>query len=208
MIAKVLRMTKGSLPDTLRGTLLAAGLALAVSGCVSLGEDPPASLLTLAPTSFAPAGAALTGTNQTLLAVLEPDAPQRLNVTRVPVRVSPSSIAYLQDAQWVDKPARLFQRLLAETIRSKGERMVVDSGDLQYAAATKLSGQLTEMGFDAATNSVIVRFDGVLVQADGTVLTQRFEANVPGISAQAGPVGVALNQAANDVAAQVAEWVG
>jgi cholesterol transport system auxiliary component len=40
------------------------------------------------------------------------------------------------------------------------------------------------------------------------VQSQRFESVVPGVIAKPGPVGVALNQAANDVAAQIAEWVG
>jgi cholesterol transport system auxiliary component len=31
---------------------------------------------------------------------------------------------------------------------------------------------------------------------------------VPGVAAEAGPVGAALNQAANQVAREVAAWVG
>lgn len=189
-------------------SLALAVAALPLTGCVSLGKDPPASLLTLTPARVAAAGAVSTGDKQTLLAVLQPDAPQQLDVTRVPVQVSDSSVAYLQDAQWVDKPARLFQQLLAEAIRSQGRRMVIDSGDLQYAAATKLTGNLSQMGYDAATGSVVVRLDAVLLRPDGAVLTRRFEAVVPGVEAEAGPVGAALNQAANQVADEVAEWVG
>lgn len=55
---------------------------------------------------------------------------------------------------------------------------------------------------------MIVRFDAVLRTANGAIQTRRFESTVPGVAAQAVPVGEALNRAANEVAAQVADWVG
>ena len=185
-----------------------ATFALLLAGCVSLTPDPPESLLTLTSARTAPAGATAAGDAATALAVLEPETDQRLNVVRVPVLTSESSLAYLQDAIWVEKPARLFQRLLAETIRAGGTRLVVDEGDLGYSAATRLSGRLLDMGFDAASGSVVVRFDGVLQAPDGTVRTRRFESRVAGVTPEAAAVGPALNQAANQVAAEVADWVG
>jgi len=55
---------------------------------------------------------------------------------------------------------------------------------------------------------VVVRYDAVLRLSDGTVRTQRFEAEQTGVLPDALSVAPALNRAANDVAAQVAEWVG
>lgn len=188
--------------------LAAAILPIALAGCVSFGEDPPDQLLTLTATSTAPAGAATDGPATAALAVIEPSAPQALNVTRVPVQLDPSGVAYLRDAMWVEKPARLFQRLLAETIRARSDRLVVDMGDLQYAATTALSGQLLAMGYDAAQGSVVVRYDAVLTRQDGTVRTRRFEQVVPGVAADVRAVGPALNQAANALAVEVADWVG
>jgi cholesterol transport system auxiliary component len=185
-----------------------AGAAALLAGCLSLGGDPPDRLYTLTPSAQAPAGASTTGDVSSAISVLEPNAPQRLAVTRVPVAIDNSSIAYLQDAVWVERPARLFQRLLAETIRSRGNRLVLSDDDLQYSAPTRLSGQLLELGYDASSSSVVARYDAVLQSADGQVLTRRFEAIVPGIAADAVTVGPALNQAANQVAAEVAEWVG
>jgi cholesterol transport system auxiliary component len=124
------------------------------------------------------------------------------------VQVSDSDLAYLKDAIWVEKPARLFQRLLAETIRSGGTRLVVAEGDLGYTAATKLSGRLLDMGYDAASGSVVVRYDAVLATADGKVRSRRFENRVSGVEAKAEAVGPALNEAANAVAGDVAAWVG
>lgn len=192
----------------LNRALLPLLLAVPLAGCLSLGGKVPEQLLTLTPARAAPAGAATSGNAASALAVMEPNAQQRLNVTRVPVQMTDSTLAYIKDAVWVEKPARLFQQLLGETIRARGTRLVVDEGDLGYSAATKLSGQLLDMGYDVATGSVVVRYDGVLQSADGRVQTRRFESRVPGVAAEAAAVGPALNQAANDVAGQVAEWVG
>ncbi len=187
---------------------LSAGFALALTGCISFGPDAPDRLYTLTPSSVAPAGSASTGEASAGLAVLEPTAAQRLTVTRVPVMIDDASLAYLADALWVERPARLFQRLLAETIRARGNRLVLSDDDLQYAAETKLSGQLVEMGYHVPTQSAVVRYDAVLQLPDGNVLTRRFESTVPGLAAEASVVGPALNQAANQVAADVAEWIG
>jgi cholesterol transport system auxiliary component len=140
--------------------------------------------------------------------VLDIRAPQELDVTRIPVRVTGSSLAYLKDAQWVEKPARLFARLLSDTIRARGNRLVVSGGDLESAAANRLSGTLSAMDYDPAQGAVVVRFDAVLQNGEQQIRTRRFESVVPGVPAQPGPVGEAMNRAANDVAAQVAEWVG
>jgi cholesterol transport system auxiliary component len=192
----------------LKKALVPAMMAAALAGCIRFGADPPASLLTLTPARVVPAGASTTGQAGAALAVLEPNTEQRLNVTRVPVQMTDSSLAYLQNAVWVERPTRLFQNLLAETIRAKGNRLVMREGDLGYNAVTQLSGQLLDMGYDVATGSVVVRFDGVLQTANGQVLTRRFESRVPDVPAEAAAVGPALNQAANQVADQVAEWVG
>ena len=188
---------------------LAVLLAVPLSGCLGgLGGKVPDELLTLTPARVAQAGAGTSAQAASALAVLEPSAAQRLNVTRVPVQMTDTNLAYLKDATWVEKPARLFQNLLVETIRAKGNRLVVREGDLGYSAASQLSGELLDMGYDVATASVVVRYDGVMQLPDGRVQTRRFESRVPGVAADARAVAPALNQAANQVADEVAEWVG
>jgi cholesterol transport system auxiliary component len=188
--------------------LLAATAVLALAGCVSLAPDPPAKLLTLTPAAFAPSGEGSGGTASSALVVAEPGTTARLAVTRVPVQVSDSSLAYLKDAQWVEKPTRLFRNLLAETIHARSKRLVVAEGALGYATASTLSGQLLDMGYDAASGSVIIRYDAMLQLPGGEVRTRRFESRVDGVQAKAEPVGAALNQAANSMAGEVADWVG
>jgi cholesterol transport system auxiliary component len=188
--------------------VLAASAVLALAGC-SLGGKAPKELYTLTPLRSAPAGATASGTATTALAVLEPGTPQRLGYTRIPVQVNPTTVEYIKDATWTEKPARLFQRLVSETIRAKGTRLVVGENDLQYAASTKLTGQLIDFGYDAASGSAVVRYDAVLqTGSQQQVRTRRFEATVAGVAATGPAVSAALNQAANQVAGEVADWVG
>lgn len=184
-----------------------AGAAL-LSGCISFGEDPPESLLSLTPATSANAGSGTTATRETALALVEFEAPQRLDVTRVPVQITDSSVAYVENAVWVEKPARLFRRLIAETIRAGSGRVVIDGDDPGAMAATRLHGTLRDFGFDARTGEAVVAIDMTRSGEGSQVTTQRFEARVPGVAPEAGPVGVALNQAANQVAGEIAAWVG
>lgn len=191
---------------------VAALAALALGGCsLNLASDPPASLLTLTPETTAPQGAsAATGAegSEGAIAVLTPEVPAKLNVARVPVSVSDTQIAYLQEAVWVERPARLFRRLLGEALRSRTEAFVLDSDDTPTIAAQTLRGTLRELGYDARTSSVVIRFDAVRTSGSGGVVeTRRFEARESGVAAETAFVGPALNRVANRVANEVADWM-
>lgn len=204
-----------SLSKTFRAGGMAALGALALSGCVNVGlgaggGEPVASLLTLAADRPAPVGSAAradTGDGASAIAVLIPEVPAKLDVLRVPVAVSDTEIAYLQQAVWVEKPARLFRRLLGETLRSKTDALVLDSEDTPLLAGRIVRGTLREMGYDAAEGAVVVQFDAVVSVPDGEVITRRFEAREEGIDPEPGMVGDALNRAANTVAGEVADWM-
>ncbi|MDC8754337.1 ABC-type transport auxiliary lipoprotein family protein [Erythrobacter sp. sf7] len=185
-------------------------LALGLSGCISLGGPPPESLLTLSPTERAPVGSgAAAAPDRKVIAVLALDAPAKLDVLRVPVQVSDTELAYLQDAFWVEKPARLFRHLLGETLRAKsgGAALVLDGDETVALATTTLRGTLIDMGYDASTSSVVVRYDAIRVDGEGNATTRRFEARESGIPPEARAVGAALNRVANQVAGEAAEWV-
>lgn len=188
-----------------------AALPLVLSACVSLGGGGklPASLLTLTPSASAPAGSTASATVAEALMVMEPETDQHLAVLRVPVQVDDANIAYLQDAVWVEKPSRLFRALLAETLRAKGGRLVLeDSQATVPVGGERLSGRLIAMGYDARSGSVVVRYDAIRTSPAGVVQTKRFESVVPGVTPDPVAVGPALNKAANEVAAQVAAWMG
>jgi cholesterol transport system auxiliary component len=185
---------------------LVLALALALSGCISFGEKPPERLLRLtAAQSVAP------GTTQTVaggeaITVIPPSTPAELANNRVPVRSGATGVAYVKDAQWVEPPARLFQRLLGEVISARTGRPVLSGRQFVLDPGTRVTGQLHAFGIDEASSSAVVTFDAAV--ARGTIVqTRRFEARVPVAAIEAQAVGAALNQAANQVAAEVADWL-
>lgn len=185
----------------------ALSASLLLAGCISFGAKPPESLLSLTPASSVAPGTAINGDVAQAIAVLVPDAPARLDVTRVPVQVDDTQVAYVKDAVWVDKPARLFRRLLGETIRARTGRLVIDNDDAALTPKSQLRGTLVDFGYDARTSSVVVTYDAIRDVNGTQVMTRRFSATVPGVVAEAAPVGAALNLAANQVATEVADWV-
>lgn len=190
-----------------RTSFMAVAGALALSGCISFGPDVPDSLLTLTPLTVATPGTISTGTPESAIAVKEPTAPQRLAVDRVPVQIDNTNVAYLEGATWVERPARLFQNLLAETIRQRSGRIVVDNDESSLTPQVQLRGAIREFGYDAQTQTVMVRYDAIREVNGEAIQTRRFESVVPVALPEAALVGVALNQAANDVATQVADWI-
>ncbi|MGB7418733.1 MAG: ABC-type transport auxiliary lipoprotein family protein [Erythrobacter sp.] len=192
-----------------RALLLALACA-ALAGCISLGRELPESLLTLSPTSSAPAGTrAQTGSGGDggAIAVMTPDVPAKLDVLRVPVNVTDTEIAYLPEAFWVEKPARLFRRLLGETLRQRGGVFVIDNDDSPAPIGQQVRGTLVEMTYDARTSSAVVIFDAIRSEESGAVIARRFEARESVGIAEGPVVGEALNRAANTVASEVADWV-
>ena len=138
-----------------RSTAVVAAL-LGLTGCLSLGGKTPDSLLTLTPTVTAPAGSGASGSSATAIAMSDFEAPQKLDVTRVPVQVTDSTIAYVEGAVWNEKPARLLRRLIAETIRARSDRLVIDGDDPGAQAQMRVSGTLREFGYDARTSEIVV----------------------------------------------------
>ena len=187
-------------------------LAIAISGCsmsslLGGGGKEPASLLRLTPQAALQAETARSSSAGEAVTIAIPVIGKELRTTRVPA-ITYTQVAYIEDLQWVDTPDRLFQDLLAETVRRTTGRVVLDPKQSVLDPGITVSGQLHRMGYDAAEQAVVVRFDGALSSAGGTrVETRRFEAKVPA-AADAASVGPALNQAANQVAIEAARWIG
>ncbi|WP_374596801.1 ABC-type transport auxiliary lipoprotein family protein [Sphingosinicella sp.] len=182
--------------------------ALLIAGCgplVQIGGagDPPDSLLTIQAQTGEPA--ALTGKP---LLVTVPSAPGALRTLRIPVTTQTTEIAYLPKANWVEQPVVLFQRLLGEVVQARTGRPVIDERNADIAGAHRLSGRLLEFGLDVrGAPQVRVRYDAILsAPGTGYVASRSFEATRP-VGAETGPaVARALNEAANEVAANVGDW--
>lgn len=189
-------------------SIAAAALMLTLVGCVSLGGGKvPETLFTLTASQTAPTGAGASGKADEALLVFDPEVDRALAVQRVMVTVDPANVAYLKDALWVERPSRLFGALLSETIRARGKRLVFNGDERGTGGADRLTGRLLALGYDAASQGVVVRFDAMRARAGGMVETRRFESRVPVSKAEAAMVAPALNRAANDVAGQVADWL-
>jgi len=189
--------------------LVAPLLGLALTGCISFGAKPPPTLLTLDAAVAIPVGETRSTGDSATIMVQVPNVPHELATVRVPVHASGTAIAYVKDAQWVEAPPRLFARLLGDTIAVRSGRVVLSPRQSQIDPGAQLSGELRQFGVDAGTGEAVVIYDAVLSRGVEPVFEKRrFEARVPVTPVESGPVGVALSQAANQVAEQVADWVG
>jgi len=183
-------------------------MALTLSGCISLAAEAPPSLLVLKAENTVAEGTLRSGPASTALVVLQPAVPRKLETTRVPVQISASSIAYLTDAIWADKPADLFRELLIETIAAQNDRLVLNNSDAAGQEDEQLSGSLHEFGIEEDTLEAVIVYDAVQLRGGEPIRKKRFEIRESLIEIGAVQAGDALNKAANRLAEQVAKWIG
>lgn len=187
-------------------------IALALGGC-SLGGmlgggKPPATLLTLTPEAPDPGATTRTANAGQAVTISVPSISKELRAVRIPVQISPTDVQYVENAQWVDTPDRLFQDLVAETVRRTTNRVVLDVRQSALDPGLVVNGELQRFGYDAQTGQVMVVYDGSLSTEGGTrVESRRFTASAPADGTGA-TVGPALNRAANQVAGEIARWIG
>ena len=70
-------------------------LAAPLAGCISFGAAPPPSLLTIETTATVPVGPVQRVNGSGAVTVAVPSVPQALATARVPVRATPTTIAYV-----------------------------------------------------------------------------------------------------------------
>lgn len=192
----------------MRPRLLAAVTAcFALAGCFG-GGSAPDHLLTLTSAELRPAAAPRSAAQGAAITVAVPSIPQALRTTRIPVYVNETTIQYLEKAVWVENPGALFARLLGETIAARTGRVVLDPSQYSNDPGTRLTGTLVKFGLDPAAMQVVIVYDAAMARGAAGVVTNRFEARVPVTAATEEAVAPALNQAANQVAVEVAAWVG
>ena len=119
-----------------------------------------------------------------------------------------TALAYVKDAVWAEPPARLFQRVLSETVAARTGRVVLDVRQLALDQGLQVTGTLSAFGIDPNAGAAVVIYDAAMTVDHGrTVRTRRFEARVPLGEIKPDSVGRALNAAANKVAEDVAGWI-
>lgn len=193
------------------GSIIALAAALpacSLGGLLGGGAKPPATLQTLTAEAVEPASIARNAGAGQAVTVEIPAIPKELRTLRVPVQVTPTDVQYVTNLQWIDTPDKMFQGLLGETIRRTTGRVVLEPGQTTLDPGVLVSGALQRFGYDAASREVVVTYDASLSTAGGgQVQTRRFTATAPA-DGNGPSVGPALNHAANQVALDVAKWIG
>jgi cholesterol transport system auxiliary component len=179
-----------------------------LAGCISLGPKPPAELLRLTPAEQAPAGTGDAVTAGRAVTVMAPVAPAELANSRVAVHAGTTQLTYVKGAVWADMPTKLFRDLLAETIRVRTGRPALDARDYHLAPGLKLMGHVQAFGVDAGTRQATMVYDATLERTGSPIQTRRFSATAPIGAVTSAGVAPGLNSVANQVAQQVADWVG
>lgn len=190
----------------MKRSILALAIAAPLAGCISIGDKPPTQLLNLSSTAQVETGKVFSTAPGDAITVFAPSVPQALATARLPVFSGGTAIAYVKDAQWVEPPSRLFQRVLSETIEARGGRAVLSARQAAFTPAIRVTGELLIFGIDAEKQRAVVRYDATISRKD-LVETRRFEASVPVSEIKPLPAATALNAAANKVAADVSDWV-
>jgi cholesterol transport system auxiliary component len=190
-----------------RPFLLAAALLAPLAGC-GFGGKAPSQLLTISAASTQATAQPRTAAQGNVITVTAPTVPRALSNTRIAVYVGPTDLQYLKDGVWADKPGELFRQLLSETIAARSNWVVVDPTVYTQVQGVVLGGQLLRFGYDPASREAVVLFEASLARPQQAVTTNRFEARVPAPAADGVTVAAALNQASNQVARQVADWLG
>ena len=193
--------------------LVSATLAAALGGCslgglLGGGGKPPTTLQTLTTEAPDPGPIVRTATAGQAVTISLPVVSKELHTVRVPVQLTPTDVQYVTGLEWIDTPDRLFQKLVAETVRRTTSRVVLAPDQTSLDPGLIVTGDLQRFDYDASTGQVVVTYDAALSTTGGNrVDTRRFTATVPADGT--GPsVGPALNRAANQVAADVAKWIG
>ncbi len=199
----------------IRHVAVALAVAAALSACGPLvqigGNDKAPTALLMLRTSAAPMPVPAVVDKTATVLVLVPTVPGPLQTLRLPVTTGDTQLAYLTGATWGEQPNRQFQQMLADTIAARGI-VVLDPKQALLAQGRTLSGELVEFGLDVRNPAAVVvrvRYDATLagIGRDAPLAVRRFDTSVAVTSQLPGDVAVALNQAANSVAGDVAAWI-
>jgi cholesterol transport system auxiliary component len=193
-------------------TLLAASLALALAGCISLfPKSEPAQLYRFGASAAPSTGDAAAG--------------PRIGVYKSPtlfnravggdriLGVTGNEAAYIADARWAAPAPVLFDEALAQLFDANtGPARLVGRGEVAKSdLVLKLDVRNFEAVYDqgaAAAPNVVVRVRAVVTRSDNRALVGEtvFEAKVRAYDNRVGAIVEAFNDASGQVLAQIVTW--
>lgn len=193
---------------------LGIALALSLAGCggsgvlgglIGTGNNPTPTFDLTAPRNFG----ALPARARGLLAVDQPTALQILDTEKVVISPTPGEVAYLPDAQWVDRLPKLMQARIVQSFENSSRIRAVAKTQDRINADYLLVIDIRQFGIVASESpEAVVELSVKIVYqrggriAAGTVLMSRVAAN--GTSGQAATL--ALDQAFSDVLVKMVKW--
>jgi cholesterol transport system auxiliary component len=205
----VLKKTSGSAVRAALALVLAASLAGCsggvLGGIIGTGSNPTPTYDLTAPRTFGTLPPRARG----LLAVDQPTALQILDTEKVVISPSPGEVAYLSDAQWVDRLPKLMQARIVQSFENSNRIRAVAKTQDRVNADYVLVIDVRQFGMTAHdTPQAVVELSVKIVYqrggriAAGTILTSRVAAT--GTNGQAATL--ALDQAFSDVLVQMVKW--
>ena len=176
-----------------------------LGGLVGTGNNPTPTYDLTAPTNFG----SLPRRARGLLAIEQPTALQILDTEKVVIAPNPGEVAYLSDAQWVDRLPKLMQARIVQSFENSTRIRAVAKTQDRVNADYLLVVDIRQFGIQAYESPLaVVELSVKIVYqrggriAAGTVLTSRVAAG--GTSGQ--PATLALDQAFSDVLVQMVKW--
>jgi cholesterol transport system auxiliary component len=176
-----------------------------LGGLIGTGNNPTPTFDLTAPANFGRLPPQARG----LLAVEQPTALQILDTEKVVISPNPGEVAYLTDAQWVDRLPKLMQARIVQSFENSTRIRAVAKTQDRVSADYILVIDVRQFGIQAydGPQAVVELSVKIVYQrggriAAGTVLTSRIAAS--GTSGQAATL--ALDQAFSDVLVQMVKW--
>lgn len=200
-------------PATRRvATLLGALLLAGCTSLLSLGPDTSKQRVI----TLSAEGERIALPPGDALLVAAPDTPAHISGLAVAVQPTPTSVSYLGDMRWSDRPARLFAQLLADRLDGGAQRTVLSGRQVDFPAAFRLVGQLKSFsivpvrgnaGVTGYTATVVYHAMIIGMPADKLIAQGQCSGDEAAASLAAPAVGIAFNRAANACVTALGPWL-
>ncbi|MCD2471315.1 ABC-type transport auxiliary lipoprotein family protein [Jiella sp. MQZ9-1] len=181
--------------------MLAVILAALISGCTS---TPPDTF-----ELSAPANVAVTGATRAQILIPEPTAIKTLDNDKIVVKTAPYAIEYLGKSQWSDRLPRMVQLRMLQAFENTGRIGAVGVPGQGLAIDYQLVMEIRRFEIDAS-GAPVARVDmsvKALNDRNGSVKrTKIFSVAVPVSGSGNAAYVAALNQAFDQITAQIVTW--
>ncbi|MFC0225466.1 ABC-type transport auxiliary lipoprotein family protein [Serratia aquatilis] len=187
--------------------LLTVMLFVPLAACTILPESPISQVYLLPAQPAAPGGGR---TAESSLRIVQPNANQFLNGTRIAVQPQGAEITSFSGSRWSDPAPILLRNRLILEFRADGGFRSVSSDDDNILSDIELNGDLVSFQgvYNGEQGEVVIRFDARLVQtSDRRVMASRsFVVRQPIQGRAMDQVVKAFGQASDQLAAQMLTW--